>query len=673
MKKRYLIKNRKAVSNVLGYLLSILILSMLTVSSMLITNSYVNDKTNDIAGVEAQHIANKIAYCIQEAITKSESNANSYYEKTVSVPMSLAGLSYYFYVSEGGTVYVKTTNGQVSKTSSFAKTSNTNILSVGSSYYPDDGDIKIKVSEPDYLYKFDFGVGDIESHSPVKEGYYMVSDKSQNWDNVNFNTYKKRIPIKITKDGDYALTNVAVKITLDTSNFDYDAATVNDISETNIRSDLVFYDSTEAVNNERPYFIDQWNPNGESLIYVLLNMGQADPEKIIYLYFDEKNDQVDDHYFYDLTPNTDPDCFYDDFDGVLAAKWTWTGDPSTTGNILTLDDDDSVTTDTYSMSGPNDPADPPDDSVTNEYTMYIVESKVKITTSSNSRFRQNLLYDIVAGSYNFEFSHNPGGNLRLGKTGAPESVIKSIPVLSDWQRLKTYIFSSKTKYNSGGTSDVTSISSYLYNYNTFGFNGKLSGLDTTDSAGSSDDQFTNDPLMSGKIRLMGSDLGGGGDVEVDWIRVMKIPPFPLTIDFGPCEINRINDDSFYYPDYTGLSGVQRQESIDEVIDPVLVDYHTSSNPKTFTIENLPAGDYTISVTSGDYTDSSDETVVSINSNPIMTIPLFPLSVVAGEFNTGHYVLKDWAGGDLGLQFSSSGDWKVNSVNIQNGEKGIEIS
>ena len=64
MKRKKLQKNSYGVSNVVAYIFSLSIASMVMLSSVLITDSIIDEKTSQIAGQQAQSLANKIGYGI---------------------------------------------------------------------------------------------------------------------------------------------------------------------------------------------------------------------------------------------------------------------------------------------------------------------------------------------------------------------------------------------------------------------------------------------------------------------------------------------------------------------------------------------------------------------------------------------------------------------------------
>jgi p-aminobenzoyl-glutamate transporter AbgT len=112
--KQRLIKNNSAVSNVLAYLFSFTIATMIMIASVYITRNMIDNKTAEVAGIEAQSVANRVANAILEIASSSQTSSGLNYKKTLNLPETLAGLIYYIEVNDHA-VFVNTTNGFVKK------------------------------------------------------------------------------------------------------------------------------------------------------------------------------------------------------------------------------------------------------------------------------------------------------------------------------------------------------------------------------------------------------------------------------------------------------------------------------------------------------------------------------------------------------------------------------
>jgi len=256
LKLRSFKNNRYGVSNVLGYTFSVAVAAMLMVSSVFMLNGVVDDKTNQVAEIEAQNIANYVANAIAEAVSVKQAMPTADYYKKLDLPNKIAGKDYTVEVTETE-VYVKTIDG-----STVERCSTYNIEGGGSGILPTvtyggNGKITLSYNELDYVIKLDFGQGDILSHSPVEAGYYFVSPESgPDWyeDNMPY-----RIPISITNPTYDELDDIPVKIVLNETNFDYDHVTYNspggsildaDPTGQNLQPNLVLFDSEPMIENE---------------------------------------------------------------------------------------------------------------------------------------------------------------------------------------------------------------------------------------------------------------------------------------------------------------------------------------------------------------------------------------------------------------------------------------
>lgn len=258
--------DKKGVSNVLGYVFSFGIASVIMVSAVIVTTGIINNRVSAVAKLEAQSIANKVADAILEAATTWGSMPNADYQKMLDMPEDIAGRNYYVEITDS-LVYVNTTDGQVSTSCSNYGAEQLGIGITGGRTYGGGNRLKILIDKSDIVAKFDFGTGDLLSHSPVESGYYMVSEKTPSgstdrdppwWDAK----YKCRIPILIENDSPEDLIDTPVKIVLNPTNFDYSRANVTINSDKdNITADLTFYEAPKdciATIDISPY---EWDPN----------------------------------------------------------------------------------------------------------------------------------------------------------------------------------------------------------------------------------------------------------------------------------------------------------------------------------------------------------------------------------------------------------------------------
>jgi len=250
---RRIYRDRRGIANVLGYLLSFGIASIIMTTAVIVTTGIIENRTAMVAGLEAQSVANKVADAIVEASVIGQSMTEADYKKSLDIPLEIAGRSYYVEVTDTD-VYVNTTDGLVSKSCTLYGTGKTKLGVSGDRTYSGAGIINISIDRSDVIYKFDFGKGNLSEHSPVEHGYQLVTQDSSieresesgniPWWNTS---YQYRTSILVNNDSSEDLLHDPVKIVLSPSNFDYSHAYVNFTSSSNVTSDLVFVDTHFSV------------------------------------------------------------------------------------------------------------------------------------------------------------------------------------------------------------------------------------------------------------------------------------------------------------------------------------------------------------------------------------------------------------------------------------------
>jgi len=262
---RHIFIDKKGISNVLGYLFSFAIASLVMISAVLLTTSIIDDRTAKVGNMEAQSIANKIADGIIEAVAVGESTSDMDYNKVLDIPTDIAGRNYYVEITDRA-VYVNTTDGLVSKSCPTYGAESSKIGLLHGRFYGGSGKINITLNKPDVAYRFDFGTGNITSHSPVESGYYMVTNSSSTdstrcdppWWNAE---YKARVPILVNNDSPENLVDVPVKVVLSSSSFDYSLANVTVDSSSEVASNLMFVDPSRQIFAKINIITSTWDPS----------------------------------------------------------------------------------------------------------------------------------------------------------------------------------------------------------------------------------------------------------------------------------------------------------------------------------------------------------------------------------------------------------------------------
>lgn len=118
-----------------------------------------------------------------------------------------------------------------------------------------------------------------------------------------------RRAITITERSGHTLTSYQVKIVLTPDNFDY-----SKVYDQEKATDIVFTDSDGATR--LPHWIERWDPEGTSIIWVKVPEIPANSEKTIYMYYG--NPEVEGQ-----SNSKEVFIFFDDFNGKKLDSGTW--------------------------------------------------------------------------------------------------------------------------------------------------------------------------------------------------------------------------------------------------------------------------------------------------------------------------------------------------------------
>jgi len=103
-----------AVSQIVGYVLTILICGMILTSSTLIMGTYLEERKKAVARIEAQAIANRVVNIIIEAVTVKQMMPTAEFERRIDLPYKISSYDYYVEATDNA-VWVKTVDGKVSE------------------------------------------------------------------------------------------------------------------------------------------------------------------------------------------------------------------------------------------------------------------------------------------------------------------------------------------------------------------------------------------------------------------------------------------------------------------------------------------------------------------------------------------------------------------------------
>jgi parallel beta-helix repeat protein len=425
------------------------------------------------------------------------------------------------------------------------------------------------------------------------------------------------------------------------------------------------------------YYIDHWNPKGESVIFLNMDIPSRS-SKYVYMYYGSKEPAV-------IRSMEDVTVFFDNFSSFNTDVWHNSDDFTPTDGILSIPENNYILS-KGDISFPIIPGITPpalhDNQKTISHSMYIVEAKMNI--SSNAKGELDIMcwpwyeypvpmdppppgyfisVDNVNNFFNISNNHGIMSDFQLHDCNT------TIPPLDDWMRLRTYIYRSHEKYNAQGDtfeSKTAHVKGIIYDNNSYANKGSVSHLDGIyKTAGS--------PNWNDLFHLStGLKIGSGaGEVQVDWIRVMKAPILPPTVTIGAMESARYGwDAEVVAGNYIPTSGFDNPF----IPGPLLRDYNNGSESATFVIWDLPAGEYTVTLTMGRVDSECTETTVTFKDNNNNNLGSLTLPATDnGSFVTRSKTI-NWGGGNLEIQFSAKTNeqWTINAMTIEKGRRGVKV-
>jgi hypothetical protein len=438
---------------------------------------------------------------------------------------------------------------------------------------------------------------------------------------------------------------------------------------------------------EMPYYIDYWNPYGESVILVNMSLA-SQTSKYIYLYYGYSGSLSNPRYKHNIS---EVSVFSDDFNNLNSDTWYIYNDCALDGKgNLSIGEWGLIATKNNLIPEIGEPTNVPYAQTINQST-YIVEARMNINTSEGNMVLLGQNYLGMCFNYWISVNQTPlTKKISLEKDYLDNGVdfdwttLKEVPVpdLNHWIRLKNYIYRSWGKYSSPliNESKSVSITSIIYNFDSYADEGNVSYVYGMNKINGGSWPPFDTIYTGGKIGLgcgysntLGIDLA---DVLVDWIRVMKAPVIPPTITMGPVEsVNYgLNNPGDIHSKNIVLP---RQQPSDDPFypGPVLRDFNYGKIAGVFNMTNLPQDEYTITATMGNASGECNATTIEFFKDRIDTTSYGKLTLPATEpgiFETKSLLIT-WHGGNLLAKFSSTiGNWTVNSMIIERGKKGIHV-
>ena len=114
-----LLKNKKAVSQMLGFVLSLGLTASVVVAAGFVTSNYVDQNIKIAAQAEAENIANRVINLLVNAYLIKEQYPNADYSTTIDIPLKLVDHFDYTIRVDNKGVYVKSSDGRIQVTKSF--------------------------------------------------------------------------------------------------------------------------------------------------------------------------------------------------------------------------------------------------------------------------------------------------------------------------------------------------------------------------------------------------------------------------------------------------------------------------------------------------------------------------------------------------------------------------
>lgn len=271
-------RRNNAVSQVVGFILTFVIISAAVATVIYSTSVMINQRLNSTTRVVAQSIANAVADAVTEAIAVRQNYPEAIYHRVIEIPKDINGKSYYI---EGthDYIYVNTSDGISVK----APTYNQKELAIGiiGKVRGEAGKISIDCNKTTSILKIDFGRNNSYT-SPGAFGYRRITYSSSEdlydnngneWWDPNYQDWLYRVPIIISNLNSYTLYNFQVRVILHPTNIAYKVIRRN-------ATDIRF---AEVNGTPIPYWIEKWEFNG--LSYIWLNISKIPPgNKKIYMY-----------------------------------------------------------------------------------------------------------------------------------------------------------------------------------------------------------------------------------------------------------------------------------------------------------------------------------------------------------------------------------------------------
>lgn len=139
-----LIKNNKAVSQVLSFVLSLGLTATVVVAAGFLTTYYVDKNLKSAAQAEAENLANQVVNLLINAYLIKEQYPNADYSTSMDIPLKLVNHFYYTITVNDNGVHVNSKDNSVQVTKTYFYPLNTNV--VDSSVDGSEGGLTVNIA-----------------------------------------------------------------------------------------------------------------------------------------------------------------------------------------------------------------------------------------------------------------------------------------------------------------------------------------------------------------------------------------------------------------------------------------------------------------------------------------------------------------------------------------------
>lgn len=603
----------KAVSQVVGFVLTFVIISTATVAIIYTTSFIINTRIKETTYIVAQDVANYVANAVTETLSIKQNFILANYTSFLDVPRSILGKSYYIELTDKY-VYVNVSDGTSARCELFKQEELA--IPFSGKVYPESGKIKIWTERNKQLYLLDFGTNSSEE-SPAAYKFLRVTKSScieslKPWDD-RYREWAFRSNIIIENPSDRDLYDYQIKLILSPDDFCYFVAQ-RDGGDIRIVSE---------EGKELPYWIESWRYNGISYIWFRADHLLANSTTTFYLYYGNPNAKP-------VSSGDNTFIFFDDFDTFNSSRWAipyQKGDVYVEDGYLVLRDGAAILAKGLTISNG-----------ALETKAYVVMPEGSNNTESSLFIRStsdtdpyNNSYVLSSGIFNDpEYSVR---NFSVGRYGNLSTGGK-LPVPMDenrWYRLSFFSYVNMI----GGMR--------YYHYNPIMYE-QISRYDATD-------------VYEGGFGLHTSVEGAYA--VYDWVFLRNyyyIEPYVVDIG-GPA--------SQVYMFATNVNNLDFFVNLSQP-DKLLKDGVMSGYPAVFNM-SLPKGNYSVLIHFGHPSRAINKMSLYIEGNEVLSD--FSCDAGAGITKCFYVDLKD---NNLGIVFKPTDIWSIYGIEVLSGKRGVFI-